>query len=110
MGLKIPEVIPLSDLGQGAAAVVRRVRDSQTPAVITQGGRAQAVLISIESFRQAETERELLTRLARGEQEIAAGQGEDLETVLAEADAILIGEIESYLRRKRRISSSIFRA
>lgn len=28
-------------------------------------------------------------RLARGEQEIAAGQGEDLDTVLAEADAIL---------------------
>ena len=89
MSSKIPEVIPLSDLGQGAAAVVRRVRDSQTPAVITQRGRAKAVLISIESYRQAEAERELLTRLARGEQEIAAGQGEDLDAVLAEADAIL---------------------
>ena len=89
MSSKIPEVIPLSDLGQGAAAVLRRVRDSQTPAVITERGRAKAVLISIESYRQAEAERELLARLARGEQEIAAGQGEDLDAVLAEADAIL---------------------
>jgi len=46
-------------------------------------------LISIESYRQSEAERELLARLARGEQEIMAGQGEDLDTVLAEADAIL---------------------
>ena len=36
-----------------------------------------------------EAQHELLTRLARGEQEIASGQGEDLDTVLAEADAIL---------------------
>lgn len=89
MSSKIPEVIPLSDLGQGAAAVIRRVRDSQTPAVITQRGRAKAVLISIEAYRQSEAERDLLARLARGEQEIAAGQGEDLDAVLAEADAIL---------------------
>lgn len=42
-----------------------------------------------EVIPQSAAERELLARLARGEQEIAAGQGADLDTVLAEAEAIL---------------------
>jgi prevent-host-death family protein len=89
MSLRLPDIIPLSDLEQDAGGVLRRVRESQTPAVITRRGRAQAVLISIESFRQAEAERELLARLARGEQEIAEGRGYDLDSVFAEADDLL---------------------
>ncbi len=89
MGAKIPDLIPLSDLEQNAAAIVRHVRESRNPAVITQRGRAKAILISIEAYRQSEAERELLTRLAQGEQEIASGEGADLDSVLAEADALL---------------------
>ena len=36
-----------------------------------------------------ERERQVLRLLVRGEQEIAAGDGHDLDDVLAEADAIL---------------------
>ncbi len=86
---KLPEVIPLSDLQEDTQAVLQRVRESGTPAVITQEGRAAAVLIDIESFRRTESEREILALLARGEREIAAGLGYDLNEVLAEADALL---------------------
>jgi prevent-host-death family protein len=89
MMTKLPEVIPMSDLQEDTVSVLQRLRESGTPAVITQEGRAAAVLIDIESFRRTESEREILALLARGEQEIAAGLGYDLDAVLAEADALL---------------------
>jgi prevent-host-death family protein len=89
---KLPEVMPVTDLRQDAAAALRKVRSSKQPLVITQRGRATAVMVSIEAFEQAEHERQLLRLLARGEREIAAGRGYDLEAVLREADALLAQE------------------
>ena len=89
MANKLPEVIPVSDLEEDASAVILRLRESGAPAVITQEGRAAAVLIDIESFRRTESEREILTLLARGEREIAEGVGYDLDEILAEADTLL---------------------
>ena len=86
---KIPEVIPVTDLRQDAAAALKKVRSSNQPLVITQRGRATAVMLSIEAFEQGEHERQILRLLARGEREIAAGRGHDLESVLREADALL---------------------
>ncbi len=65
------------------------VRNSKEPLVITQGGRAAAVLLSVEAYERSERERELLSLLARGEKEIEAGAGYDLDSVLAEADALI---------------------
>ena len=86
---KIPNIIPVTDLRQDAAAALERVRTSKQPVVITQRGRAAAVLLSMEEYERGEYERQFLRLLARGEKEIAAGKGFDLDTVLADADAIL---------------------
>jgi prevent-host-death family protein len=86
---KIPEIIPVSDLRQHAAEVLKSVQQSNEPVVITQRGRAAAVMLSVDEFERVEHERQLLRLLARGEREIAEDEGYDLETVLAEADAIL---------------------
>ena len=86
---KLPDVFPVSDLAQGAASILQRLRQSGSPAIITQEGRAAAVLIDIEAFRRRESEREVLALLARGEREIAEGAGSDLDEVLSEADRIL---------------------
>jgi hypothetical protein len=40
-------------------------------------------------YEKAEHEREILRALARGEREIIAGAGHDLDSVLAEADILL---------------------
>ncbi len=45
--------------------------------------------MSVEAYERGEHERQLLRLLARGEKEIAAGQGYDLNEVLDEADALL---------------------
>lgn len=86
---RLPDVIPMSDLEQGAAPILQRLRQSGSPAIITQEGRAAAVLIDIEAFRRGESEREVLALLARGEREIAEEAGYDLDEVLTEADRIL---------------------
>ena len=88
---KVPNIIPITDLRQDAARVLRRVRDSKEPVFITQRGRAAAVMLSTEAYERAEHDRELLRLLARGEKEIAAGKGFDLDSVFAEADELLAG-------------------
>ena len=89
---KLPQIIPVTDLRQDAAAVLKRVAESREPFVITQRGRAAAVLLSAETYQHAESERQMLRLLARREKEIAEEHGVDLDTVLAEADALLSDE------------------
>jgi len=89
---KLPHIIPVSDLRQDAAKVLKQVRDSEEPIVITQRGRATAVMMSVEAYENSEHDKALLRLLAIGEKEIEAGRGHDLNSVLAEADALLAEE------------------
>lgn len=86
---KVPATIPVTDLRQDAAAAPKRARDSRQPVVITQRGRAAAVLMGVEAYEAAEHERCLLRQLATGDRQIAAGKGYDLDAVLADADGLL---------------------
>jgi len=76
-------------LRQDATSIVKRVSSGREPLVITQRGRVAAVIISVEAYEHCQHELELLRLLARGEKEIRARRGHDLDTVLAEADALL---------------------
>jgi len=86
---KLAHIIPISDLRQDAAKIMKRVQHSNEPVVITQHGRAAAVMISVESYERSEHEKELLRLLAKGEREIEAGEGYTLDAVLEEADKLL---------------------
>jgi prevent-host-death family protein len=86
---KIPTIVPISDLRQDAARVLLDAKKSMKPLVITQRGRATAVLMSLDAYERAEAQREILLLLARGEKEIAAEAAYSLDDVLAEADALL---------------------
>ena len=88
----LPVIIPISDLRQDAAGVIKRVVASDQPVVITQRGRATAVLVSAEAYERTQYENEILRVLARGDAEIAAGLGRDAADVMAEARALLSDE------------------
>ena len=88
---RLPEIVPITDLRQDSSAVLERVRSSREPVIITQRGRAAAVMVSVEEYERSENERQILLLLARGEKEIAQGKGHKLEDVLAEADRLLTG-------------------
>jgi prevent-host-death family protein len=86
---KVPKIIPISDLRQDASGVIKRVSASRDPLFITQRGRVAAVMVSMQEYEHTQHELEILRLLARGERDIEAGVGFDLEAVLAEADALL---------------------
>ena len=86
---KLLNIIPVSDLRQDAANVLKRLRKNPVPLVITQRGRAAAVLIGVEAYEKSERDKELLRLLLKGDKEIEIGKGYDLDTVLAESDLLL---------------------
>jgi len=86
---RAPKIIPISDLRQDASGVIKRISVSRDPLFITQRGRAAAVMISMKEYEHTQHQLEILRLLARGERDIEAGVGFDLEAVLAEADVLL---------------------
>ncbi len=86
---KVPDIVPVSDFRQGAAALLKRLRENRGPVVVTQRGRAAAVLLSVEEYERREHDLEILRLLAQGEKEVSAGVGHSLNDILAEADDLL---------------------
>jgi prevent-host-death family protein len=72
---KNSRAVSVAELGENPGRVVRRVRDSKQPVMVTERGRAQAVLLGVDAFERNERERQILHELARGEREIASGHG-----------------------------------
>ena len=89
---KLANIIPVSDLRQDAAKILKKLNKDNEPLIITQRGRAAAVLIGVEAYEKFEQEKELLRLLAKGDREVELGEGYDLDTVLAEADSLLAKE------------------
>ncbi len=89
---KLSNIMPVSDLRQDAAKLLKQLNKNNEPLIITQRGRAAAVMIGVEAYEKAEHEKELLRLLAKGDREIELGEGYELNTVLAEADALLSKE------------------
>ena len=85
----VPNIVPISELRQGASAILKRASASGEPVFITQRGRAAAVQVSAGAYERSQHDFEILRLLARGEADIEAGVGYDLETVMAEAEALL---------------------
>lgn len=90
---KAPASVSVSDLSRDLAGVLKSVRESREPFVVTEQGRAAAFLVSVEAYERAERERELLLLLAKGEKEIRAKEGHDLDDVFAEIDSLLAGDV-----------------
>jgi prevent-host-death family protein len=85
----VPDIIPISELRQDAAGIIKRLKASKKPVFITQRGRASAVMVSVEDYERTQHEVEILKALAQGEPEIERGEGSDLETVFAKAAELL---------------------
>jgi prevent-host-death family protein len=66
---------PVTTLKTRSAELIRRARDTGQPIVITQNGKATAVLQDVESFERQRKALLLLRYLSRGEEEIRSGRG-----------------------------------
>jgi len=74
------KIVPISDLQTKAKKYVDQVRDTDQPVVITQRGRAAAVLVSYEAYEGFLATRDEMSypdwqqRLERAKRESAAGK------------------------------------
>jgi len=66
---------PITELKTRSAQIVRRAKQERRPVVITQNGKATAVLQDIESFQEQREALLLLRFLAQGDQELKQGKG-----------------------------------
>ena len=85
----IPKFIPVTDLRQDAAAVLRAVQSGNEPIVVMQRSRSVAVLISVDSYERMVYEREVLGLLVQGEKDIKAAKGVSVDEMLAELESVL---------------------
>ena len=73
---------PVTTLKTRSAEMISRARESAQPIIITQNGKATAVLQDIKTFEQQRDALLLLAYLAQGDQQIRDGKG------LPHADAV----------------------
>ena len=68
------DILPLGDFKTHASRVLRQLKDSQRPVVITQNGRAAAVLITPEEFDQMRERDRFLSAVREGLADADAGR------------------------------------
>ncbi len=64
---KLSNIVPVSDLRRDAAHLLKQLKENDEPLIITQRGRAAAVIIGVEAYEKFEQEKEILRLLAKGD-------------------------------------------
>lgn len=75
------DIEPVTTLRRDAASLIARAREKSSPIVITQNGRATAVLVDVASYERQRKAMLLLKIIAQGERDYAAGRTHTLEEV-----------------------------
>lgn len=78
------QIKPISYLKAHAAEIVRSLADRGSPLVITQNGRAKAVIQDIESYEQTQETMALLKILALGTRQVEEGKIRPADEVIQE--------------------------
>ena len=87
------KILPITDLQRRAGQIVDELRQSDDPVIITQRGRAAAILISAEKYRSIEEDLGRLDEL-------------EMEQMVREAKLeVASGNIISHREVKRRIAA-----
>lgn len=76
--MKLKNIAPVTELKRDAAALIEQASSQRSPIVITQNGRATAVLQDVESFESDRRAFALLRLALDGDEEIAEGRGMSL--------------------------------
>ena len=72
--MKPENIVPITDLKRDAAGLVERATDEQSPIIITQNGRATAVLQDIHSYHREREKMAMLVLAMQGERDIREGR------------------------------------
>ena len=70
----LPRLVPVTDLKRQAAKVLDALRHDRSPMVITEHGRAAAVLLDIATYEALSRRAEILKGIEDGERDFADGR------------------------------------
>ena len=68
-------ITPITQLKQRSAELIRQVRESGKPIVITQNGKAAAVLQDVATWQRQQDALAMLKLVVQGSAELDAGEG-----------------------------------
>jgi prevent-host-death family protein len=85
----LKDIVPIGEFRSNLADWVKRVGDTRRPVVLTQRGRAAAVVVSPDEFDELLEERAVVRAILSGLQEASAGHVVDDADVWAEMDGLL---------------------
>jgi len=84
-------ILSLSEFKAEATRLLDSIRDEPGTLVLTQNGRARAVVEDYERYRARERALLMLKLMAQGERDVAEGRLTDQEQVLADARRCILG-------------------
>ena len=87
-----PVIIPISDLRQDTAGVVKLATESGEPVYVTQRGRTTAVLVSRLTYERLRSDLEILSRVVVGDLDVLLSEGLALDEVLTRGERALAEE------------------
>ena len=80
----IPRLVPITDLKRHGGKVLDELRQGRSPVIITEHGRAAAVLLDVASYEAITRRYEILKGIEEGERDIAEGRTVSWEDARAE--------------------------
>ena len=83
---------PVTQLKTKSAELIRKARESGQPIIITQNGRATAILQDVDSYQRQQDALHMLKVVAQGAAELDAGRGVTQDEV-AEKMAQLLADL-----------------
>lgn len=89
-------IISLSEFKAGASQLLSQLQDDAVPIVLTQNGRASAVVQSYASYQRMQSSLAMLKLLAQGEADVQAGRLVPQDQVFADARAKLAAGLKDH--------------
>ena len=83
------DLVPVNEFRSNLAEYLKQVSETGRPVVITQRGRATAILVEPSVFDEIEEAAEVVRNVMRGLQDVAAAQTVSSDTLFAELEAII---------------------
>ncbi len=78
---------PVTEVKRRATELIKELQETKQPMLITQHGRAAAVMMDIESYELMQRRMEIMEAIAQGERALAEGRMIPHETVMKELRA-----------------------
>jgi prevent-host-death family protein len=69
------DVRPVTEFRSRTSALLRQLRRTRRPLLLTVNGRSSAILLDVEEYERLTYERDLFRAMARGDREIDQGRG-----------------------------------